>query len=337
MSRSSTLQAADLSIPGQEAATCPALPLQIMTSSRSFQAWADLRLRRIQTLIDAQLPWQAATSPPLAEAMHYAAALGGKRIRPLLVWAAGECFDADPQAMDAAACAVELVHAYSLVHDDLPCMDNDTLRRGQPTTHVRFGEATALLAGDALQARAFEVLTSNRQISTSIQARLCALLATAAGVRGMAGGQALDLAATGRVLDVEELSEMHRHKTGALLKASLLMGLACVEPGHWQAEERRRAETVLDRYADAIGLAFQVVDDVLDASTDSATLGKTAGKDAAQRKATFVTLLGQQAAQDLARELLGQALQALDSLPPSRRLRAEPLAELARRIVIRSH
>ena len=337
MSRSSTLQAADLSGPEQSDAACPALPLQTMSSDRSFQAWADLRMRRIQALIDAHLPLQTATNPPLAEAMHYAAALGGKRIRPMLVWAAGECFDAEPQAMDAAACAVELVHAYSLVHDDLPCMDNDVLRRGQPTTHVRFGEATALLAGDALQVRAFEVLTSNPQIPACIQARLCALLATAAGVSGMAGGQALDLAATGRRLEVEALSDMHRRKTGALLKASLLMGLACVEPDHVQANELRRAVAILGDYADAIGLAFQVVDDVLDASVDSTTLGKTAGKDAAQHKATFVTLLGLHAARDLARQLLGQALQALDTLSSTRRQRAEPLAELARRIVTRSH
>jgi len=333
---SSTMQAADTLMRGQGAAARSAMPREVMSSDSAFQAWADLRMRRIQVLIDAHLPLQAAASPALAEAMHYAA-LGGKRIRPMLVWAAGECFDADTQAMDAAACAVELVHAYSLVHDDLPCMDNDVLRRGQPTAHIKFGEAAALLAGDALQARAFEVLTSNPQIPTSIQARLCALLATAAGVSGMAGGQALDLAATGRHLDVEALSDMHRRKTGALLKASLLMGLACVEPGHLQIDEHSRAATMLGHYADAIGLAFQVVDDVLDASADSATLGKTAGKDAAQHKATFVTLLGLQAAQDLARQLLGQALQALDALPPARRLRAEPLAELARRIVIRSH
>jgi farnesyl diphosphate synthase len=321
-------------------------------------------MRRIQTLIELHVPSQESTQPPLlqqpssawltqggrgpgpsqsvtsphlTQAMHYAAAMGGKRIRPLLVWAAGECFDADPAALDAAACAVELVHAYSLVHDDLPCMDNDVLRRGQPTAHVKFGEASALLAGDALQARAFEVLTANSQIPAVIQARLCALLATAAGVSGMAGGQAIDLAATGQNLNVDALSDMHRRKTGALLKASLLMGLACVEPGRLQAAEHGGAVSVLSHYADSIGLAFQVVDDVLDASADSATLGKTAGKDAAQHKATFVTLLGLQAAQDLAQQLLAQALLALDALPPTRRQRAELLAALARRIVIRSH
>lgn len=344
----------------------PQVPPLPMMPSDAFQAWVDVRTQRIQRLLEdcvplpenmnmrapARLQLPAAELaqgdlalalphdtpyPQLHQAMHHAATLGGKRIRPLLVWAAGECFDANPEAMDAAACAVELLHAYSLVHDDLPCMDNDVLRRGQPTVHVKYGEAMALLAGDALQARAFEVLTSNTQIPSSVQAQLCALLAAAAGVNGMAGGQAMDLAATGQNLHVDALSHMHQRKTGALLKASLLMGLVCAEQGRLPAGEHDIAVVVLSRYADAIGLAFQVVDDVLDNSADSAVLGKTAGKDAAQHKATFVTLLGLQASQKLALQLLAQALEALDLLPPERRRRAEPLAELARRIVARSH
>lgn len=302
-----------------------------------FDSWAAAKTARIQGLIEHHLPMQASASQRLAEAMHYAAALGGKRMRPLLLWAAGECFDADPVAMDAAACAVELVHAYSLVHDDLPCMDDDVLRRGQPTAHVKFGEAMALLAGDALQTRAFEILVSNPAIPAQTQARLCGLLATAAGASGMAGGQALDLAATGNALGVEALSEMHRRKTGALLKASVMMGLACRQPGSFAPEHEVHGAAILSRYADAIGLAFQVVDDVLDACADSATLGKTAGKDARQSKATFVTALGLQAAQDWAQRLLDDALAALDALPSQQRSRATYLAELARRIVVRSH
>ena len=306
-------------------------------SEHDFDAWVAARTARIQALIGQHLPLQPAASAALAEAMHHAAALGGKRMRPLLLWAAGECFDADPAAMDAAACAVELMHAYSLVHDDLPCMDNDVLRRGQPTTHVKFGEAMAMLAGDALQTRAFEVLTANPGIPAQTQARLCGLLAGASGAAGMAGGQALDLAATGRALGVDALSDMHRRKTGALLKASLLMGLACRQPGSVAPSDELRDAEIMGRYADAIGLAFQVVDDVLDASADSTTLGKTAGKDARQAKATFVTLLGLHAAQDWAQRLLADALAALDGLPPERRPRAQRLAELARRIVSRSH
>lgn len=304
-------------------------------SARGFDAWMAQRAERARALVERQAGAWLTPGSPLGEAMHYAAALGGKRMRPLLVWATGECLGADEAALDAAACAAELVHAYSLVHDDLPCMDNDVLRRGQPTVHVRFGEAMALLAGDALQTRAFEVLTADPALSPVLQARLCALLAAAAGAVGMAGGQALDLGATGRALDLRALSDMHARKTGALLRASVLMGLAC-------AVERDAAlvagcEPALRRYADSIGLAFQVMDDVLDASMDSATLGKTAGKDAEQGKATFVGLLGVEPARQYAHRLLEQALQALRELPQPARARSTRLADLARRVVARSH
>ena len=300
-----------------------------------FEAWAARRAERARVLVERYTGAWLTPGSPLGEAMHYAAALGGKRMRPLLVWATGECLGADEAALDAAACATELVHAYSLVHDDLPCMDNDVLRRGQPTVHVRFGEAMAMLAGDALQTRAFEVLTSDPALPPALQARLCGLLAAAAGAAGMAGGQALDLGATGRRLDLQALRDMHALKTGALLRASVMMGLAC-------AAEREPAlaadcEGALRRYADHVGLAFQVVDDVLDASMDSATLGKTAGKDAEQGKATFVGLLGVEPARDHARRLLEQALQALRELPQPARARSTRLAELAQRVVARSH
>ncbi len=271
----------------------------------------------------------------LSDAMHYAAALGGKRMRPMLVWAVGDCVDGDASALDAAACAVELVHAYSLVHDDLPCMDNDVLRRGLPTTHVKFGEAMALLAGDALQTRAFEVVACDQAIAPALRARLCALLAVASGAQGMAGGQAIDLTATGRVLSEEALTDMHRRKTGALLAASVRMGLACAPA--LAPDCAAACARALDVYADAIGLAFQVVDDVLDASVDSATLGKTAGKDARQNKATFVTTMGLDAARGLAQRLAIEAENALETLPRLQRERAGYLSELARRIVARGH
>ena len=293
----------------------------------AFDVWAALRIERLRVLLERALPQRE----PLEQAMHYAAALGGKRMRPLLVWATGEALDAEPGALDAAACAVELVHAYSLVHDDLPCMDDDVLRRGQPTAHVRFGQALALLAGDALQTRAFEVLTADEAMSGSVQARLCRLLAQAAGADGMAGGQAVALASTGQMLDVDALGAMHRRKTGALLKASVLMGAACAP--HAAADSVRQ----LGAYADAIGLAFQVVDDLLDASADTGTLGKTAGKDARQGKATYVTLLGAPAAGALAQRLRDDALRALDALAPALRARCDHLATLALRIVSRSH
>jgi len=245
--------------------------------------------------------------------MRYAALGGGKRVRPLLAYAAGEVAGADPDVVDAAAAAVELVHGYSLAHDDLPCMDDDTLRRGKPTCHVAFGEAMALLAGDALQALAFKVLAEGGMQDS--------------GVRGMAGGQAIDLEAVGAALDLPELETMHRMKTGALIRAAVRLGAACGRP-------LANAETVaLDGYASAAGLAFQVVDDVLDVEGSAASLGKTAGKDAAQGKPTFVSLLGLRAAKARAEELRREAHAALAPFGGT----ARRLSELADWIVLRHH
>jgi farnesyl diphosphate synthase len=241
----------------------------------------------------------------LGDAMRYAVLDGGKRLRPLLVLAACEAVGGDPNAALRAACAVELIHAYSLVHDDMPCMDNDVLRRGKPTVHIQFGEAQALLAGDALQALAFELLTpEDASIQPATQAVLCRMLAQAAGSRGMAGGQAIDLASVGQPSSSAQLHEMHSLKTGALLQASVLMGAACGSPSP-------AAQLALSEYGAAIGLAFQVVDDVLDVTADSGTLGKTAGKDAAQDKPTFVSLMGLHASQNYAQELLSQSQASL--------------------------
>lgn len=299
-----------------------------------FDLWMRRHQSRAQELIARFVPQTHPLVPQLHEAMHYAAALGGKRIRPLLVWAAGECVRADRLALDRAACAVELVHAYSLVHDDLPCMDDDVLRRGQPTTHVRFGEALALLAGDALQALAYEVLTPEDGIAAELQARLCGLLARASGADGMAGGQTLDILATGGAVGGDALMQMHSRKTGALLKASVLMGAACATD---DSARDRAVDQALQTYGEAIGLAFQVVDDILDVTADSATLGKTAGKDAQQNKSTYVSALGLDAARRLAQTLRDKALAALDTLPAAQRARSRRLRELADLIVLRQH
>jgi len=243
----------------------------------------------------------------LGDAMRYAVLDGGKRLRPLLVLAASEAVAGNDEAALRAACAAELIHAYSLVHDDLPCMDNDVLRRGKPTVHVKFGEADALLAGDALQALAFELLTpEDASFAPTVQARLCRLLARAAGSEGMAGGQAIDLASVGVALDEESLRRMHRLKTGALLQGSVEMGAACAE------QVAPAALAGLRDYGAALGLAFQIVDDILDVTADSETLGKTAGKDAAADKPTYVSLLGLDGARAEAAQLHGQALAALD-------------------------
>lgn len=281
-----------------------------------LRAWSSERLDRVEQALSQ---WVAADAPAgLGEAMRYAVLDGGKRLRPLLVLAASEAVGGNPQAALRAACAVELIHAYSLVHDDMPCMDNDVLRRGKPTVHVKFGEAGALLAGDALQALAFELLTpDDGSVPEAMQAVLCRLLARAAGSAGMAGGQAIDLASVGVKLGEDQLREMHRLKTGALLQGSVLMGAAC---GTVSTAE----QAALATYGAAIGLAFQVVDDILDVTADSATLGKTAGKDAEQDKPTYVSLLGLERSRLYAQELLAQALGALDAsgLAETRALRA---------------
>jgi farnesyl diphosphate synthase len=237
--------------------------------------------------------------------MRYAVLDGGKRLRPLLVLAACEAATGHRSAALRAGAAVDLIHAYSLIHDDMPCMDNDVLRRGKPTVHVKYGEAQAMLAGDAMQALAFEILTPDEGVEPALQARLVRLLARAAGHAGMAGGQAIDLANTGRMLDEATLREMHRKKTGALLLVSVQMGAACgaPTPHAWQA---------LSDYGEAIGLAFQVVDDILDCTQASDKLGKTAGKDQEANKPTYVSVLGLECARRYAQELRAQALAALE-------------------------
>ena len=284
-----------------------------------FQGWMAARQAEVEAALSR---WVSPDAPAgLGQTMRYAVLDGGKRLRPLLTLAACEAVQGNAEAALRAACAVELIHAYSLVHDDLPCMDNDVLRRGKPTAHVRFGQAQALLAGDALQALAFELLTPESDaVPAAMQAELCRLLARAAGARGMAGGQAIDLASAGKPLSEPELRAMHQLKTGALLQACVGMGAA--------TGARTAARAALSEYGAAIGLAFQVVDDILDVAADSAALGKTAGKDAAAGKPTYVSVLGLPASRALAEALRGQAHSALDAsgLPDTRRLRA--LADL---------
>ncbi|MEJ5151704.1 polyprenyl synthetase family protein [Comamonas sp. MYb396] len=302
-----------------------------MTSAHdNFALWCSQELARVE---DALTLWIAADAPAnLGEPMRYAVLDGGKRLRPLLVLAAaqavGKLDAAQAEASLRAGCAVELIHAYSLVHDDMPCMDNDVLRRGKPTVHVQFGQAQALLAGDALQALAFEILVpEGSAISDAVQARLCRQLAWAAGYNGMAGGQAIDLASVGKQLTRDQLQQMHKLKTGALLQASVEMGATC-------AGIQGAALAALQQYGAALGLAFQVIDDVLDVVADSATLGKTAGKDADNDKPTYVSLMGLQPARDYAHELLAEAQQALagSGLPQT-----AALAALADMVVRRSH
>ncbi|MEO8123287.1 MAG: polyprenyl synthetase family protein [Burkholderiales bacterium] len=267
-----------------------------------FDAWVRSELDAVEQALERWVPID--TPAGLGLAMRYGVLDGGKRVRPLLVLAAAQAVHGNQGAALRAACAVELIHAYSLVHDDMPCMDNDVLRRGKPTVHVQYGQAQAMLAGDAMQALAFEVLTPEHGVPPALQARLCALLARAAGHAGMAGGQAIDLVSIGQPLDERTLRDMHHRKTGALLQASVLMGAACgtTTPAAWQA---------LSEYGNAIGLAFQVIDDILDVTQESETLGKTAGKDANDNKPTYVTVLGLTAARRHAAELRDIALAAL--------------------------
>ncbi len=272
--------------------------------SVAFADWRKQVQSGMEHVLAAHLPDAAHAPQRLHEAMHYAARDGGKRVRPLLVYAAGELFGAPVDAIERAAAAVEMIHVYSLVHDDMPCMDDDDLRRGKPTVHKQFDEATALLVGDALQARAFEVLASG-ELPAARKIEMVMLLAQAAGSRGMCGGQAIDLASVGIALTLPELEQMHKLKTGALLRASVMLGASA-------GKVLGDADTAaLVAYAAAIGLAFQVVDDILDATEDSATLGKTAGKDAANNKPTYVSLLGLEASLALAEKLRQDAHGAL--------------------------
>lgn len=281
---------------------------------------------RMESALARLLP--AATAVPLRlhEAMRYAVLEGGKRVRPLLCFAAGELTGASAERLEIAGAAVELIHAYSLVHDDMPCMDDDVLRRGKPTVHVEFDQATALLVGDALQSLAFHLLSDTTLADDPArQLAMVKALAGASGSHGMAGGQAIDLASTGKPLTLPELEFMHIHKTGALIRAAVVLGAHC-----GQALGAKEADN-LDRYAKCVGLAFQVVDDVLDCDASTATLGKTAGKDAMQGKATYVSAMGLARAKEFAEDLRRQAQSAIDGLGP----RAARLAQLADFIVLR--
>jgi farnesyl diphosphate synthase len=290
-----------------------------------FQAWMGGVQACMESVLARALPPPRVAPARLHEAMRYATLEGGKRVRPLLVFAAGEVSGASAERLEVASAAVELIHAYSLVHDDLPCMDDDTLRRGKPTVHVEYDEATALLVGDALQSLAFQLLAEHKLADEPrVQLEMVKILALAAGSRGMAGGQQIDLEATGKTLGLPELEFMHIHKTGALIRACVTLGALC---GALEEGETRK----LDRYAKAIGLAFQVVDDVLDYEGSTATLGKTAGKDLQSGKPTYVSALGAGRAREFAEELRAEAHAALASLGS----RARRLGELADFIVLR--
>ncbi len=292
-----------------------------MPTDALFARWA----QRVEIALERALP-SAETAPQrLHAAMRHAALGGGKRMRPLLVYASGALFEADEAVLDAPAAAVELIHAYSLVHDDLPAMDDDALRRGRPTVHIAFDEATAILAGDALQTRAFEILAA-----ADASAQLCVdwlrALADASGADGMCGGQALDIDATGRLQTLDELQRMHASKTGALIRAAVrLGGLGGGAPENDLAR--------LDAFATALGLAFQVRDDILDVESSSEKLGKTAGKDEAQAKSTYPALLGMAGAKAKLGELADTMREALHGFGD----KAAPLAALGRLAVERDH
>lgn len=297
-----------------------------------FSDWLSTAQAQVERELDTHLPAASTAPTVLHEALRYAVMDGGKRIRPLLALAAGELCGAPPVSALYAGCAVELVHGYSLVHDDMPCMDNDVLRRGKATVHVAYGQATAMLVGDALQAEAFTWLTRPMAgVDSAIALRMIAALAQAAGAAGMVGGQQMDLLAENSALDLElaALQTLHSKKTGALLAASVTLGALCGYSYDYEAGMK----DALQRYSAAVGLGFQIADDVLDATADAATLGKTPGKDAAQGKSTYVTLLGLAAAQAAAQQCLLDALAAIAPYGA----RAARLADLARLIVDRNH
>ncbi len=290
-----------------------------------FSAWAVARQSRFEEVLRDVLPQPEIAPQRLHQAMRYAVLDGGKRVRPLLAFAAGELAAAEVERVNIVAAAVELIHAYSLVHDDMPCMDDDVLRRGKPTCHVQYDEATALLVGDSLQSLAFQLLVEHR-LSDGPQQQLAMikLLAVASGSRGMAGGQAIDLDSVGKSLSLPELEFMHIHKTGALIRAAVLLGAQC---GHVSAEQLAK----LDHYGKCVGLAFQVEDDDLDAEADTATLGKTAGKDEDNDKPTYVSLLGVVAAREMVKNLHAEALDSLVDFGDA----GQRLRELADFIVLR--
>lgn len=271
----------------------------------AFNTWAENRQLHMEGVLDQHLPAANIVPKRLHEAMRYATLDGGKRVRALLAYAAGEFCGVRTEKVDIAAAAVELIHAFSLVHDDMPCMDDDDLRRGKPSTHKKHGDATALLVGDSLQSLAFQLISQDTHIRNAQKIKMLHLLAIATGSRGMAGGQAIDLESIGIPLSQAELETMHIHKTGALIRAAALLG---AYSAYRQNEEKIKA---VDHFAKSIGLAFQVVDDILDAEGDTETLGKTAGKDAEHNKSTYVTILGLPAAKNLANELHANAMAAL--------------------------
>lgn len=298
----------------------------MQTVASDFLDWSRHRQGLVEHRLEELLPAADIAPSRLHSAMRYAVLGGGKRIRPLLACAAGELVEAPLDRVLEAGAAVELIHAYSLVHDDLPCMDDDVLRRGKPTCHVEYDEATALLVGDALQSLAFQVLSEHQCADDpSVQLEMIRILATASGSRGMAGGQAIDLDAVGKTLTVPELEFMHIHKTGAIIRAALQLGVRCGQP--LVPVEAQR----VDHFAKCIGLAFQVVDDVLDAESSTATLGKTAGKDARSEKPTYVSAIGIAASKALARDLRADAMDALAPFGT----RASRLSQLADYIVMR--
>jgi geranylgeranyl diphosphate synthase type II len=281
----------------------------------------------VETALDAWLPAAEIQPEHLHEAMRYAVLSEGKRIRPVLVYAAGKVFGVKRSALDAPACAVEMIHAYSLIHDDLPAMDDDNLRRGRPTCHKAYDEATAILAGDSLQALAFHVLAhdSNMIIDAEQKIQMINILANASGSRGMAGGQAIDLASVGKVLNIAELENMHIHKTGALIRASVELGALS------QPRVDKESFDKVSHYAKCIGLAFQVQDDILDIESDTETLGKPQGSDMERNKPTYPNLLGLDGAKDVAKQLHEEAISSLSMFDES----ADPLRWIADYIVQR--
>lgn len=285
--------------------------MKTTTAERALSTPEDTLLRyreRAETALNRCLPASTAAPTRLHDAMRYATLGGGKRVRAALVYLAGEALGAPDDVLDAPACAVELIHAYSLAHDDLPCMDNDDLRRGKPSCHRAYDEATALLVGDSLQSLAFELLAGASAIDPARRAEMIALLARAAGSTGMAGGQAIDLASVGTTLAPEALADMHRRKTGALIHAAVMLGVLAAPT----ADAKMR--TALDRYARAVGLAFQIADDILDVEGETTALGKSAGKDQRHGKPTYVSVLGLEAARTQAHALYLQALESLGIL-----------------------
>ncbi|MDH3980506.1 MAG: (2E,6E)-farnesyl diphosphate synthase [Gammaproteobacteria bacterium] len=301
--------------------------MTVKTPDAALSAFLDASRERLEGCLDHWLPPATRHPANLHQAMRYSALGGGKRIRPTLVYASGQAIGADPALLDAPACAIELIHAYSLIHDDLPAMDDDDLRRGKPSCHRAFDEATAILAGDALQSLAFHVLSTHRheQLDAANRLHMLDQLAQAAGSRGMAGGQAIDLAATGQQLNIAELEDMHIHKTGALVRASVLLGALC----GCTADDPRLEK--LDHYAKCIGLAFQIRDDILDVEGEVDALGKHPGMDQQREKSTYPALLGLEPARQRAQELHAEAIESLTGFDES----ADPLRWISAYIIER--